>query len=111
MAPRSKQPRSPKQPRRPRASPATAVVEAIVASALDAIVTMDAHGVITSWNANAETTFGWPAAAAVGRHLADTIVPAAHRDAHRRGLAHFLATGEGPILRRRIEITALHRDG
>ncbi len=72
---------------------------------------MDAHGVITSWNANAETTFGWPTAAAVGRHLADTIVPSAHRDDHRRGLAHFLATGEGPILRRRIEITALHRDG
>jgi two-component system cell cycle sensor histidine kinase/response regulator CckA len=87
------------------------VVEAVVASALDAVVTMDAHGMITSWNANAELTFGWPAAEAIGRHLADTIVPPVHRDAHRRGLAHFLATGEGPILRRRIEITALHRDG
>jgi two-component system, cell cycle sensor histidine kinase and response regulator CckA len=100
-----------KQPRRQRASPASAVLKAVLASVLDAVITMDRHGVITSWNAHAEATFGWPAAAAVGRELATTIVPPRHREAHRRGLAHFLTTGEGAILRRRIEITALHRDG
>jgi PAS domain S-box-containing protein len=31
--------------------------------------------------------------------------------AHRKGLVHFLATGEGPILNQRIELTAQHRDG
>ena len=31
--------------------------------------------------------------------------------AHERGLRHFLATGEGPILRRRIEVTAVRRSG
>jgi C4-dicarboxylate-specific signal transduction histidine kinase len=41
----------------------------------------------------------------------DTIIPMQHRDTHLRGCVHFLATGEGPILNRRIEITALHRAG
>ena len=31
--------------------------------------------------------------------------------AHERGLRHFLATGDGPILRRRIEVTAVRRNG
>src|SRR2546426_4761084 len=39
------------------------------------------------------------------------IVPLAHREAHAAGLRHFLATGEGPILNQRIELTALRRDG
>src|SRR5947209_8674303 len=55
--------------------------------------------------------FGWPAEAVVGRRLSETIVPPAHREAHERGLAHFRRTGEGPVLNRRIELTALRRDG
>ena len=84
---------------------------ALVNTALDAVITMDARGAITSWSAQAEAAFGWSADEAMGRPLADTIIPRQYREAHRHGLAHFLATGEGPILRRRIEITALHRDG
>jgi PAS domain S-box-containing protein len=84
---------------------------AIVGSALDAVIIMDAAGVITDWNHRAEVVFGWPAAEVLGRLLADTIVPPQHRVAHQRGLAHFLATGEGPILGKRTELTALHRDG
>src|SRR5439155_1138432 len=49
--------------------------------------------------------------AVVGRRLSETIVPPAHREAHERGLAHFRRTGEGPVLNRRIELTALRRDG
>ena len=48
---------------------------------------------------------------ALGRTLSETIIPSRDREAHRRGLARFLATGEGPILGRRVEVTALHRDG
>jgi len=82
----------------------------LVETALDAIVTMDASGRITGWSPQAESIFGWTAAEAVGRVLSDTIIPPEHRDAHERGLAHFLATEEGPILGKRIELTALHRD-
>src|SRR5439155_12848623 len=83
----------------------------IVDAAHDAFVAMDEEGVITSWNRQAERTFGWPRDEAIGRSLAGTIVPERHRDAHRHGLKHFLATGEGPVLNRVIEITAVRRDG
>ncbi len=86
-------------------------LKALLDSALDACVTMDEAGRITSWSGAAEAVFGWPASEAIGRSLAATIIPLQHREAHARGLARFLETGEGPILRQRIEITALHRDG
>src|SRR2546425_492366 len=86
-------------------------LKALLDSALDACVTMDETGRIMSWSAAAETVFGWPVSEAIGRSLADTIIPSHHREGHARGLARFLETGEGPILRQRIEITALHRDG
>lgn len=89
----------------------TAEFAAILDAALDAVVRMDARGLIIGWNAQAAAMFGWSAAEAIGRQLADTIIPPRSRDAHDRGVAHFVATGEGPILGRRIEIDALHRDG
>jgi PAS domain S-box-containing protein len=83
----------------------------IIETALDAVVTMDATGVITGWSAQAEAVFGWPLHEALGRVLADTIVPEAYREAHRRGLQHFFATGEALVLNQRLELTALHRSG
>lgn len=80
-------------------------------SALSAVVVMDSEGVIIDWNVRAETLFGWPRGQAMGRNLAETIVPPQHREAHRRGMERFLQTGEGPVLNRLIEITALHREG
>jgi two-component system, cell cycle sensor histidine kinase and response regulator CckA len=80
----------------------------IIATALDAFIGMDAAGVITDWNVQAEQMFGWPRHEAIGRLLSATIIPAPHREAHERELHHFLATGEGPVLNTRIEITACH---
>ena len=83
----------------------------ILESALDAFIGMDASGIITGWNAQAETTFGWLRSETTGQLLSQTIIPERYRDAHERDLRHFLASGEGPVLNKRIEITALHRDG
>jgi PAS domain S-box-containing protein len=83
----------------------------ILENALDGVITMDTNGRITGWNAQAETTFGWPRQEVCGRSLAETIVPHQHREAHERGIQHFLATGEGPVLSKRIEITAINREG
>ncbi len=83
----------------------------IVEMALDGFIGMDAAGVITDWNVQTEQMFGWPRQEAIGRLLSATIIPAQHREAHERGLRHFLASGEGPILNTRIEITGCHRDG
>ena len=83
----------------------------IVDTALDAVITMDADGRISAWNAQAERMFGWSREEVAGRRMADTIIPSIHRAAHQRGLQRFLETGEGPILSRRIEMPALRRDG
>ncbi len=83
----------------------------ILESALDGVITMDEHGRVTSWNAEAERMFGWRRDEAMGERLSTMVIPTALRDAHERGLRHYLETGEGPVLRRRIELTAQHRDG
>jgi PAS domain S-box-containing protein len=83
----------------------------ILDSSLDAVITIDASDTITGWSKSAEDIFGWSCEEAVGKRIMDTIIPMQYREAHLRGCEHFLATGEGPILNRRIEITALHRAG
>jgi PAS domain S-box-containing protein len=84
---------------------------AVLDTANEAFIAMDAEGVITDWNHQAEVTFGWSRMEAMGRLLGETIIPPQYREAHRRGLQHFLATGQGPVLDKRFEITALRRDG
>lgn len=83
----------------------------IVETALDAFVGMDAGGIVTDWNMQAERTFGWPRGEVIGRVLADVAIPERFREAHTQGLRRFGKTGDGPVLNRRVEITALHRDG
>ncbi|MDX6645057.1 MAG: hypothetical protein QOK40_784 [Miltoncostaeaceae bacterium] len=84
---------------------------AVLETAHDAFVAIDAGGTIRDWNPQAEAVFGWTRAEALGRSLADLVIPPAARAAHRHGLARFLATGQSRALNRRLEMTALHRDG
>jgi PAS domain S-box-containing protein len=84
---------------------------AVVDSALDGIVAMNHEGLIVGFNPAAERIFGHRAGDVIGRALADVIIPPALRERHSRGLAHYLATGEGPVLGRRVELTGLRADG
>ncbi len=63
------------------------------------------------WNPAAEWTFGYPASEATGQEIAALIIPPALREAHRQGMARYLASGEGPVLGKRIEITAMRFGG
>lgn len=83
----------------------------IINTALDAVVTMNAEGLITNWNSEAERTFGWSSREAMGRRLSETIMPRQYREDYERSLQRFLKTGDGMTLRQRTEIAALHRDG
>ena len=83
----------------------------IVDTALDAFVQIDESGIVSDWNSQAEKIFGWSRSEALGGNLSELIIPEMHRAAHKAGLEHFLRTGEGPILGRRIEIDARRRDG
>jgi PAS domain S-box-containing protein len=84
---------------------------AIVDTALDGQVTMNHEGRIVEFNPAAERIFGLSRGDAIGRILADTIIPPAWRESHSRGLARFLATGEAAVFGKRIELTGQRADG
>jgi PAS domain S-box-containing protein len=86
-------------------------MRAMLASALDAVVTMDHRGCVLGWNHAAEMTFGYREGEVLGREMADLIVPPSLRSAHRNGLARFLETESPVILDRRLELTGLHKNG
>ncbi|MGH9749227.1 MAG: PAS domain S-box protein, partial [Candidatus Polarisedimenticolia bacterium] len=84
---------------------------AIVQAALDAIVSIDHQGRVLEFNPAAERIFGYRRDEALGRKLADLIVPPAQRARHEAGLARYLSTGEKRVIGRRIELTALRAGG
>ena len=84
---------------------------AIFDSAFDSIISIDHTGSIIEFNPQAEKTFGYRRSAVIGKELAELIIPPALREEHRRGLAHYLTTGHGPVFGKRIDITALRSDG
>ncbi len=86
-------------------------MRAVLNAAVTAVLVIDATDKIIDWNARAEQIFGWPREEALGRNLGETIIPERYREAHNRGMKHFLKTGEGPVLNRLIELSALRRDG
>ncbi|MFF5231985.1 ATP-binding protein [Dactylosporangium sp. NPDC000521] len=86
-------------------------MERILDSCIEAFVAMDEGGMITGWNAAAEKVFGLSKEEAIGRRLADTIVPPRFRVAHHLGVGRFLTTGERHVLDNRIEIVAWHANG
>ena len=66
---------------------------------------------MVEFNPAAETTFGYARDAVLGREMPDLMIPPEYRERHREGLARYLESGEGPILRRRIEMPAMRADG
>jgi PAS domain S-box-containing protein len=83
----------------------------ILETALDAVAVMKSDGVVADWNDCAVGVFGWSRDEAIGRTLAELIIPERYRDAHRNGLRRYLETGQGEVLGRRIEVSGLRKNG
>ena len=84
---------------------------ALLDSALDCIISMDANGRVLEFNKAAEQVFGYTRDQAIGRELASLIIPPAVREAHRKGLRKYLETGEAPVLGKRLQVNAIRADG
>ena len=84
---------------------------AMLETALDCVISIDQEGAIIGFNAAAERVFGYPRAEVLGKQLAETIIPPSLRERHRQGIAHYLATGEGPVIGKRIEMLAIRANG
>ena len=72
---------------------------AILDAAFDCIVTIDAEGRVVEANAATERMFGYTASEMAGRELAELIIPPSLREAHRRGVARYVATGVSTHIR------------
>ncbi|MEW6055095.1 MAG: PAS domain S-box protein [Bdellovibrionota bacterium] len=83
----------------------------VLENALDAVVGIDQNHTIIDWNHEAELTFGWTKAEAIGRKLQDLIIPPEYRQRHIQGMKRFLEENIGPLLNKRVEVPALHRNG
>lgn len=83
----------------------------LINHAPDAIIVADIDGVITLWNPRTEEIFGWKAEEVIGKTLSETIIPPHYREAHRLGMQRFLRTGEGTILNKTVELSALNKQG
>jgi two-component system, LuxR family, sensor kinase FixL len=84
---------------------------AVLRSTLDSIISMDRDGIVVEFNPAAERAFGYTRDEVIGKPLSDLIIPQRFRDAHRAGLARYLATGEAHVLGQRLELPALKKDG
>lgn len=83
----------------------------IMNASLNAIITIDVKGIITFWNSQAESIFGWSEKEVLGKTLNETIIPKQHKKGHTNGMKHYVKTGEGPILNKQIELSALNKNG
>jgi PAS domain S-box-containing protein len=72
---------------------------------------MDGDGIIVAWSAQAQAAFGWRSEDAVGRRLSELVIPQRNRAVHEVGLKRFMASGQGKLLDRPLELAMLHRDG
>lgn len=85
-------------------------LQPVLATALDAVVVMGTDGKVLDWNVRAEEVFGWTRHEAVGREMAELIIPERLRSAHRAGLRRVLSDGPSRILGRTVEVVALRRN-
>ncbi|MEO8795813.1 MAG: PAS domain-containing sensor histidine kinase [Daejeonella sp.] len=86
-------------------------LNAFLTSAPSAVIVIDSQQTILEWNPKAEQIFGFSADEVLGQKLADKIIPLEYREKHTRGMLHFLKTGEGPVLNKTVELTALNKLG
>lgn len=85
--------------------------DAIVDNALAAIVSTDGDGHVVEFNPAAEAMFGITRQQAMGRPVAELIIPHRHRAGHQAGMAR-MARGEAPrVLGQRVQMHALRADG
>jgi PAS domain S-box-containing protein len=83
----------------------------VLESTHEAFLSTDASGAITAWNAQADKLYGWDASEVLGRSVSDTVVTAARREELTAELASYLAGEGSAVFGKRVEVTALHRDG
>ncbi|NQD94237.1 PAS domain S-box protein, partial [Pseudomonas sp. CrR25] len=84
---------------------------AIANTALDCFIGMDEVGRVLAFNPAAEQCFGMRRDQVLGRPLLELIIPERFRQAYERGFEHYLETGSGDFLGKRMEVVAQRAGG
>ena len=80
-------------------------------SSLSAKIVIDEGGIVVDYNPAAESLLGFKRAETIGARMSELIIPERLRQAHITGFERFLTKGHGPVIDRRVELEALHKDG
>jgi PAS domain S-box-containing protein len=83
---------------------------AVVESAVDGIIVIDAHGRVEMFNPAAERLFGYSADEVLG-HNVDMLMPSPYREEHDSYLSRYLATGRAKIIGSGREVQGRRKDG
>ena len=86
-------------------------IRLLIDNANDAFLGMNAQGIITEWNKQAEITFGWAAHEAIGQPMSELMTPRHLRQRHLQGLTAFQRQGREQARPKRVELPALRKDG
>ncbi|HVE67683.1 MAG TPA: diguanylate cyclase, partial [Solirubrobacteraceae bacterium] len=84
---------------------------AIIDTANDAFVTIDARGLVAAFNPQAEAMTGWERDEVLGRPAASVLIPERLRETFEHELATFASTGSSAMVNRPVELVGLRRDG
>lgn len=87
-------------------------LQEVIATSLDGIIATDGDGRIIDYNGAAERLFGYTWAEAVGRDMADLIIPDHLRAAHLEGMKRYRAGGERRVVGKGlVRLEAKRKDG
>ncbi|MBP6182005.1 PAS domain S-box protein [Flavobacterium sp.] len=86
-------------------------IQTIFDGAPDPVIVIDSESNVLRWNPKAEFVFGWKTTEIIGKPLYEFIIPTQHRESHKKGMEHFLTTGEGTIINKTYEIEAVNKEG
>lgn len=92
-------------------SPLEAIKNALFQSNLSAIVAIDEQDRIVEFNPSAEQLFMRRRNDVLGQLMGELLVPPQYRQRHYAGMKRFLHTGQGMVLQKRIEVSALNANG
>lgn len=84
--------------------------QSVMESAIDAIISADAEGIIRAWNRAATALFSYTAAEALGQPL-ELIIPRQYHDAHRTGVRRVTTGGKSHVIGKTVELSAIRKGG
>ncbi|MCP3850460.1 MAG: PAS domain S-box protein, partial [Gammaproteobacteria bacterium] len=92
-------------------SQSEALNASVLSASLDAVVTIDGHGKFIEYNHSAEEIFGYSREQAIGKSMAELIIPMEFREQHIQGLVRYIETGKAEVLNKRLELMGLRNNG